>query len=80
MISHRVRPARAAATRGASRAGLGAGEGRGDISKKVVPAARPTNPRPHFTGYPLKLHFQIPCVFPVYSLPAIYFCANLHNL
>ena len=21
-----------------------------------------------YTGYPLKLHFQIPCVFPVFSL------------
>ena len=33
-----------------------------------------------FTGYPLKLRFQIPCVFPVFSLTDRNFRDNLHDL
>ena len=42
------------------------GRRRGGLVTPLIP--------PPSTGYPLKLHFQIPCVFPVLSLSELSLC------
>ena len=46
---------------------MGGGSGGWEVGRATVGAIDEVTAY-HVTGYPLKLYFQIPCVFPVFSL------------